>query len=107
MNEVSPRRPERATDPRDGGVRPGTMLARNTVAIVLAGGRGTRLHRLTEWRAEPPGALGGKIRIIDFTLSHRVEAGNPPIGICTQYPAPTPHSHVPRAEGLPQGALAE
>ena len=43
-----------------------TRLSRGTLALVLAGGRGTRLHELTRWRAKPAVFFGGKFRIIDF-----------------------------------------
>ena len=51
------------------------QLARQTLAIVLAGGRGERLGRLTDWRAKPAVPFGGKFRIIDFTLSNCVNSG--------------------------------
>ncbi len=41
-------------------------LTKNTVAIILAGGRGSRLKNLTDWRAKPAVQFGGKFRIIDF-----------------------------------------
>ena len=43
------------------------LAARNTVAMVLAGGRGSRLHQLTDWRAKPSVAFGGKLRVQQFT----------------------------------------
>jgi glucose-1-phosphate adenylyltransferase len=64
------------------------QLARQTIAIVLAGGRGTRLGALTEWRAKPAVPFGGKFRIIDFALSNCLNSGIRRIGIATQY-----HSH--------------
>lgn len=45
------------------------QLARRTIALVLAGGRGSRLHALTDRRAKPAVYFGGKFRIIDFALS--------------------------------------
>ena len=50
--------------------RQAALAAKNTVACVLAGGRGSRLKQLTEGRAKPSVAFGGKFRIIDFTLSN-------------------------------------
>ena len=47
-----------------------SQLARQTVAVVLAGGRGTRLGPLTEWRAKPAVPFGGKFKIIDFAPSN-------------------------------------
>ena len=46
------------------------QLTRNTLALVLAGGRGSRLHELTERRAKPALYFGGKFRLIDFPLSN-------------------------------------
>jgi len=64
------------------------QLARQTVAVVLAGGRGARLGPLTEWRAKPAVPFGGKFRIIDFALSNCLNSGIRRIGVATQY-----HSH--------------
>src|SRR5258708_12121124 len=61
------------------------QLARQTGAVVLAGGRGTRLGPLTEWRAKPAVPFGGKFRIIDFSLSNCLNSGIRRIGIATQY----------------------
>lgn len=61
------------------------LLARDTLAIVLAGGRGTRLQQVTQWRAKPAVPFGGTFRIIDFTLSNCVNSGIRHIGVCTQY----------------------
>src|SRR5437762_10321287 len=61
------------------------LAARSTVALVLAGGRGTRLKQLTDWRAKPSVAFGGKFRIIDFTLSNCLNSGIRKIDIATQY----------------------
>ena len=51
-----------------------TQLARDALAIVLAGGRGSRLGPLTDWRAKPAVPFGGKFRIIDFSLSNCVNS---------------------------------
>jgi glucose-1-phosphate adenylyltransferase len=61
------------------------QLARQTVAIVLAGGRGARLGPLTEARAKPAVPFGGKFRIIDFSLSNCLNSGIRRICIATQY----------------------
>ena len=47
-----------------------SRLTRETVALILAGGQGSRLHELTSWRAKPALYFGGKFRIIDFPLSN-------------------------------------
>jgi len=62
-----------------------SRLTKNTIAIVLAGGRGTRLEDLTEWRAKPAVPFAGKYRIIDFTLSNCVNSNIRKICVLTQY----------------------
>ena len=51
-----------------------SQLPKRTVALVLAGGRGTRLHQLTDNRAKPAVYFGGKFRIIDFALSNCINS---------------------------------
>ena len=67
--------------------RRGQPLARDAMAYVLAGGRGTRLAELTERRAKPAVYFGGKARIIDFALSNAINSGIRRIGVATQYKA--------------------
>jgi glucose-1-phosphate adenylyltransferase len=67
---------------------------RNTIALILAGGRGSRLHQLTDWRAKPAVPFGGKFRIIDFTLSNCVNSGIRRIGVATQYKAQSLVRHI-------------
>nr|WP_175035467.1 glucose-1-phosphate adenylyltransferase [Burkholderia lata] len=69
-------------------------------AIVLAGGRGTRLGQLTERRAKPAMFFGGRFRIIDFTLSNCVNSGVGRIGVVTQYNAHSLHRHIRGSIGL-------
>lgn len=64
-----------------------SRLTRDTLALVLAGGRGSRLYELTETRAKPAVYFGGKFRIIDFPLSNCVNSGIRRIGVVTQYKA--------------------
>jgi glucose-1-phosphate adenylyltransferase len=64
-----------------------SRLTRDTVALVLAGGRGSRLYELTDWRAKPGVYFGGKLRIIDFPLSNCINSGIRRIGVATQYKA--------------------
>ena len=64
-----------------------SRLTRQTLALVLAGGQGSRLHELTEWRAKPALYFGGKFRIIDFPLSNAINSGIRRIGVLTQYKA--------------------
>ena len=76
------------------------MLARQlplkTVALILAGGRGTRLKDLTIKRAKPAGHFGGKFRIIDFALSNCLNSGIRRIGVITQYQSHTLVQHIQR-----------
>jgi glucose-1-phosphate adenylyltransferase len=62
-------------------------LSRDTMAYVLAGGRGARLNELTDKRAKPAVYFGGKARIIDFALSNAVNSGIRRIAVATQYKA--------------------
>ena len=55
------------------------------VAMLLAGGQGSRLHALTEKTAKPAVAFGGKYRIIDFPMSNCVNSGIYTVGVLTQY----------------------
>jgi len=71
-------------------------LVRDTYALVLAGGRGTRLHELTAWRAKPALPFGGKHRIIDFALSSCINSGVRRIGVATQYKAHSLIQHLQR-----------
>lgn len=71
-----------------------SQLTRNTFAMVLAGGRGSRLHELTDWRSKPAVPFGGQFRIIDFTLSNCVNSGVRHIGVATQYKAQSLIRHI-------------
>ena len=62
-----------------------SQLTKDTLALVLAGGKGTRLKELTEHQSKPALHFGGKLRVIDFTLSNCVNSGIRQIGIATQY----------------------
>lgn len=62
-------------------------MARDAMAYVLAGGRGSRLHEMTDTRAKPAVYFGGKSRIIDFALSNALNSGIRRIGVATQYKA--------------------
>ncbi|MDO8960983.1 MAG: glucose-1-phosphate adenylyltransferase [Methylophilus sp.] len=72
-------------------------LTRKTYAIILAGGRGSRLKQLTDWRAKPAIPFGGKLRIIDFTLSNCLNSGIRRIGVATQYMAHSLIHHIQRS----------
>lgn len=73
-----------------------SRLTRDTSAVILAGGRGSRLFELTDWRAKPALHFGGKFRIIDFPLSNCVNSGIRRIHILTQYKAHSLIRHVVR-----------
>lgn len=76
------------------------MLARQlplkSVALILAGGRGSRLKDLTARRAKPAVHFGGKFRIIDFALSNCLNSGIRRIGVITQYQSHTLVQHIQR-----------
>ncbi|EPE95331.1 MULTISPECIES: glucose-1-phosphate adenylyltransferase [Rhizobium] len=71
-------------------------LARDAMAYVLAGGRGSRLKELTDRRAKPAVYFGGKTRIIDFALSNALNSGIRRIGVATQYKAHSLIRHMQR-----------
>lgn len=71
-------------------------LSQQTMAFVLAGGRGSRLKELTDRRAKPAVYFGGKSRIIDFALSNAVNSGIRRIGVATQYKAHSLIRHLQR-----------
>ena len=76
--------------------RKGQPLARDAMAYVLAGGRGSRLHEMTDTRAKPAVYFGGKSRIIDFALSNAINSGIRRIGVATQYKAHSLIRHLQR-----------
>ena len=71
-------------------------ISRDTMAYVLAGGRGSRLMELTDNRAKPAVYFGGKTRIIDFALSNAINSGIRRIGVATQYKAHSLIRHLHR-----------
>ncbi|MBI4968321.1 MAG: glucose-1-phosphate adenylyltransferase [Rhodospirillales bacterium] len=85
----------------------GTRLLRRTVALVLAGGRGTRLKNLTDWRAKPAVPFAGKFRIVDFALSNCVNSGIRRIGVLTQYKAQSLIQHIQRGWGFLRAEIEE
>jgi len=84
-----------------------SQLTRDTVALVLAGGRGTRLKQLTDWRCKPAVPFGGKFRIIDFTLSNCVNSGIRRIGVATQYKAHSLIRHIQQGWSFLEGRFDE
>ena len=87
--------------------RVATRLARDTLALILAGGRGTRLKNLTDWRVKPAVPFGGKFRIIDFTLSNCINSGIRRIGVLTQYKSHSLIQHIQRGWGFLRGEFNE
>ena len=87
--------------------RSASAAVRNTVALVLAGGRGTRLKALTEWRAKPAVAFGGKFRIVDFALSNCINSGIRRVDVCTQYKSHSLIRHIQRGWGFLDGRFDE
>ncbi len=84
-----------------------SRLTKNTYAMVLAGGRGSRLHELTDWRAKPAVPFGGKFRIIDFVLSNCVNSGIRRIGVATQYKSHSLIQHIQRGWSFLNGQFNE
>ncbi len=82
-------------------------LARNTIALILAGGRGSRLHQMTDWRAKPAVPFGGKFRIIDFPLSNCMNSGIRKIAVLTQYKADSLIRHIQQGWGFLRGEFGE
>ncbi len=84
-----------------------SLLTKNTVALILAGGRGSRLKQLTDWRAKPGVPFGGKFRIIDFPLSNCLNSGIRRVGVITQYKAHSLIKHIQRGWGFLRGEFNE
>jgi glucose-1-phosphate adenylyltransferase len=82
-------------------------LTKNTVALILAGGRGTRLKDLTDLRSKPAVPFGGKFRIIDFPLSNCINSGIRRIGVATQYKSHSLIQHIQRGWGFLRGEFNE
>lgn len=84
-----------------------SSLTRDTLALILAGGRGARLKQLTDWHAKPAVPFGGKFRIIDFPLSNCINSGVRRIGVLTQYKAHSLIQHIQRGWGFLRGQFGE
>ncbi|MCY7317655.1 MAG: glucose-1-phosphate adenylyltransferase [Ramlibacter sp.] len=83
------------------------QLPKRTLALVLAGGRGSRLHDLTDRRAKPAVYFGGKFRIIDFALSNCINSGIRRIGVLTQYKSHSLLRHLQRGWNFLRGEANE
>ena len=84
-----------------------SVLTKNSIALILAGGRGTRLKDLTKWRAKPALQFGGKFRIIDFPLSNCINSGIRRIGVVTQYKAHSLIQHIQHGWSFMRGEFNE
>jgi len=82
-------------------------LVHNTVALILAGGNGTRLGELTRWQCKPAISFGGHFRNIDFTLSNCVNSGVRRIAVLTQYKAQSLINHIGGGWGFLARPLGE
>lgn len=80
---------------------------RNTTAMILAGGKGTRLKELTSTIAKPAVSFGGKFKIIDFALSNCINSGIRKVGVLTQYMAQDLISHIQSGWQSSYSALGE
>ena len=87
--------------------RPTFQLPGRAIALVLAGGRGSRLHELTDRRAKPAVYFGGKYRIIDFAMSNCVNSGIRRIGVVTQYKSHSLLRHLQRGWSFLRGEVNE
>jgi glucose-1-phosphate adenylyltransferase len=85
----------------------GRELPKRTIALVLAGGRGSRLMELTDRRAKPAVYFGGKFRIIDFALSNCINSGIRRIGVLTQYKSHSLLRHLQRGWNFLRGEANE
>jgi glucose-1-phosphate adenylyltransferase len=81
--------------------------ANTTLALILAGGRGSRLEQLTLWRSKPAVPFGGKFRIIDFALSNCINSDIRRIGVLTQYKAHSLIGHIQRGWSFLRGEFGE
>ena len=84
-----------------------SRLTRKTLALIMAGGRGSRLKNLTDWRAKPAVPFAGKFRIIDFPLSNCINSGIRRIGLLTQYKAHSLILHAQRGWSFLRGEFGE
>ncbi|UEM03497.1 glucose-1-phosphate adenylyltransferase [Skermanella rosea] len=83
------------------------IAPRRAIALVLAGGRGSRLKQLTDRRAKPAVHFGGKFRIIDFALSNCINSGFRRISVITQYKSHSLLVHLQRGWGFLRGEINE
>ncbi len=84
-----------------------SKLTKKTMALVLAGGRGSRLKNLTDWRTKPAVPFGGKFRIIDFPLSNCINSSIRKIAVITQYKSHSLIRHIQKGWSWLRGEFGE
>lgn len=107
VDDVLPIRHEYRSRELDGASHDNPPLASQCHAMVLAGGRGSRLHDLTDWRAKPAVPFAGTLKIIDFPLSNCVNSGIRRIAVLTQYKAQSLIQHIERGWSFLSPSLGE
>ena len=90
-----------------GAPLPNFCNLKNTLALILAGGSGTRLQSLTRWHSKPAVPFGGKFRTIDFPLSNCINSGIRQISILTQYKSHSLNSHIQKGWSFLRPELGE
>ena len=107
MPTMSENQPHQHTPAGETDLRFVSVITKNTYGLILAGGRGSRLKELTDWRAKPAVPFGGKFRIIDFPLSNCVNSGIRRIGVATQYKSHSLIRHIQRGWSFLDGRMKE
>ena len=107
VDEAHPARHEYRSRAQQGGPADNSTLASQCLAMVLAGGRGSRLHDLTDWRAKPAVPFAGTLKLIDFPLSNCVNSGIRRIAVLTQYKAQSLIQHIERGWSFLSPSLGE
>ncbi|MEE2732821.1 MAG: glucose-1-phosphate adenylyltransferase [Pseudomonadota bacterium] len=90
-----------------GATTPNFGTLKNTLALILAGGSGSRLRSLTRWHSKPAVPFGGKFRTIDFPLSNCINSGIRQISILTQYKSHSLNSHIQKGWSFLRPELGE
>src|SRR6201988_2657625 len=107
MPTMSENQPHQHTLPGEADLRFVSLITKNTYGLVLAGGRGSRLGALTDWRAKPAVPFGGKFRIIDFPLSNCMNFGIRRMAGLTQYKSHSLIRHIQMGWGFLRGEFGE